>query len=130
MTELASHVLLVEDDESLGGLLAAHLRARGYEVTVAATAETAQALLGEGLHPDIVLLDINLPGDTGWSVLRSDEFAAAGRPPVVVASAMSVSAARLREFGVAGYLPKPFALDTLGATLRRLLATEADRTGP
>lgn len=130
MTEPASHVLLVEDDESLGGLLAAHLRARGYEVTVAATAETAQALLGEGLHPDIVLLDINLPGDTGWSVLRSDEFAAAGRPPVVVASAMSVSAARLREFGVAGYLPKPFALDTLGATLRRLLTTEADRTGP
>ena len=74
--------------------------------------------------PDVVLLDINLPGETGWSVLRSDEFGAAGRPPVVVASAMSVSPAKLREFGVAGYLPKPFALDTLGATLDRLLSTE------
>ena len=124
MTRAASHVLLVEDDEPLAGILSAHLRARGYQVTVAGTAETAREALGEGLHPDVVLLDINLPGETGWSVLRSDEFEAAGRPPVVVASAMSVSPARLREFGVAGYLPKPFALDTLGATLDRLLSME------
>jgi DNA-binding response OmpR family regulator len=124
----ASHVLLVEDDETLAGLLSAHLRARGYQVTLAPTAEDAQELLGGGLRPGIVLLDINLPGETGWSVLRSDEFAAAGRPPVVVASAMFVSPARLREFDVAGYLPKPFALDTLGATLDRLLAVEAKGT--
>jgi response regulator of citrate/malate metabolism len=40
---------------------------------------------------------------------------------------MSVSPARLREFGVAGYLPKPFAMDTLGTTLDRLLySDEAD----
>ncbi len=96
----------------------------GYRVTVAGTAETADRALAEGLRPDLVLLDINLPGDTGWSVLRSDAFAAAGRPPVVVASAMSMSPARLREFDVAGYLPKPFALDTLGATLDRLLSPE------
>jgi DNA-binding response OmpR family regulator len=123
-THNSSHVLLVEDDEPLAGLLAAHLRARGYQLTLASTAEAAQELLGGGLRPDIVLLDINLPGETGWSVLRSEAFEAAGRPPVVVASAMSVSPARLREFGVAGYLPKPFAMDTLGTTLDRLLSTE------
>jgi DNA-binding response OmpR family regulator len=93
-------------------------------VTVAPTAESATDLLGTGLRPDIVLLDINLPGETGWSVLRSEAFEAAGRPPVVVASAMSISPARLREFGVAGYLPKPFAMDTLGTTLDRLLTPE------
>jgi len=37
---------------------------------------------------------------------------------------MSVSPARLREFGVAGYLPKPFALDTLRSTIERLLQAE------
>ena len=121
MTHVASHVLLVEDDETLAGLLSAHLRARGYQVTVAPTAEIATDLLGKGITPDLVLLDINLPGETGWSVLRSQAFEAAGRPPVVVASAMAVSPARLREFGVAGYLPKPFAMDTLGTTLDRLL---------
>jgi DNA-binding response OmpR family regulator len=128
MTATASHVLLVEDDDTLGGLLSVHLRARGYRVTVASTAESATDLLGSGLRPDIVMLDINLPGDTGWSVLRSQAFEAAGRPPVVVASAMSVSPARLREFGVAGYLPKPFAMDTLGTTLDRLLYSEEEDT--
>ncbi len=126
MTQTASHVLLIEDDETLGGLLSVHLRARGYRVTVASTAESATDLLGNGLRPDIVMLDINLPGDTGWSVLRSPAFEAAGRPPVVVASAMFVSPARLREFGVAGYLPKPFAMDTLGTTLDRLLYSEEE----
>ena len=121
---MAQSVLLVEDDEPLAGLLSAHLRAHGYRVTVAPSAEAAEARMEEGMKPDIVLLDINLPGDTGWSVLRSRAFEEAGRPPVVVASAMSVSPARLREFGVAGYLPKPFALDTLESTLQRLLTTE------
>jgi len=118
------HVLLIEDDAPLAGLLSAHLRAHGYEVTPAASAEAARAALLSGLRPDIVLLDINLPGETGWSIVRSDALAAAGDPPVVVASAMSVSPARLRASGVAGYLPKPFALETLRSTLERLLTPE------
>jgi DNA-binding response OmpR family regulator len=120
-TSKASRLLLVEDDEPLAGLLSAHLRARGYAVTVAPTAEAAQDALSGGVRPDLLLLDINLPGETGWSLLRSDAFNAAGRPPVIVASAMSVNPSRLREFGVAGYLPKPFALDTLRSTIERLL---------
>jgi len=117
----SGHLLIVEDDETLSDLLAAHLRAHGYVVTVAPTAEVAQSLLADRPRPDLVLLDINLPGETGWSVLRSPAFEAAGRPTVVVASAMAVSPARLREFGVAGYLPKPYPLETLVATIERLL---------
>jgi DNA-binding response OmpR family regulator len=117
-------VLLIEDDEPLAGILSAHLEAHHYRVTVSPTAEAAQSALAAGLHPDVVLLDINLPGETGWSVVRSDALLAAGRPPVVVASAMAVSPARLREFGIAGYLPKPFALDTLRSTIERVLRKE------
>jgi two-component system OmpR family response regulator len=120
----ARHLLIIEDDESLAGLLASHLQAHGYDVTVAPSAEAAEVLFAERARPSLILLDINLPGDTGWSVLRSDAYAAAGRPPVIVASAMAVSPARLREFGVAGYLPKPFALDTLRSTLDRVLDSE------
>jgi DNA-binding response OmpR family regulator len=120
-----ARLLLVEDDEPLAGLLSAHLRARGYKVMVAPTAEAAQDALAGGNRPDLLVLDINLPGETGWSLLRSDAFDAAGRPPVIVASAMSVSPARLREFRVAGYLPKPFALDTLRSTIERLLTEES-----
>ena len=118
-------LLIVEDDETLADLLSAHLRAHDFAVTVAPTAETALSLLARRPPPDLVLLDINLPGDTGWSVLRSAAFDGAGRPPVVVASAMAVSPARLREFDVAGYLPKPFAMDTLRSTLDRLLDKES-----
>ena len=121
---VSSHVLLIEDDEPLSGILSAYLRARGYEVTVSPTAEAAQSALSGGLRPDIVLLDINLPGETGWSIVRSAALATAGAPPVVVTSAMSISPDRLREFGVAGYLPKPFALETLLSTIDRLLSSE------
>ena len=120
-----ARLLLIEDDEPLAGLLSAHLRAHGYLVSVAPTAEAAQDLLAGGPPPDLLLLDINLPGETGWSVLRSAAYEAVGRPPVVVASAMSVRPDRLREFGVAGYLPKPFALDTLRSTIDRLLTKES-----
>ncbi len=120
-----ARLLLIEDDETLADLLAANLRAHGYEVTVAPTAEAAQTMLVERARPDLILLDINLPGDTGWSVLRSEAFEAAGRPLVIIASAMAVSPARLREFDVAGYLPKPFALETLRSTLDRLLTKES-----
>ena len=121
-----SPILLVEDDETLGNLLARHLRAHGHPVVIAGSTEATISALAGGLRPSLVLLDINLPGETGWSVLRSEAFAAAGRPPVVVASAMSVSPARLREFGVAGYLPKPFALDTLRSTIERVLGSEGE----
>ena len=42
-------------------------------------------------------------------------------PPVVVASATTINPSRLREYGVAGYLPKPFPLETLVSTVERLL---------
>jgi Response regulators consisting of a CheY-like receiver domain and a winged-helix DNA-binding domain len=119
-------ILLIEDDEPLAGILAAHLGAHGYRVSIAPTAERARTLLSAGLRPAIVLLDINLPGDTGWSMVRDAALVLAGDPPVVVASAMAVSPARLREFGVAGYLPKPYALETLTTTIDRLLSTEKD----
>jgi DNA-binding response OmpR family regulator len=124
MTTRPPEVLLIEDDEPLAGILSVHLRAHHYRVTIAPSAESAQAALASGLRPDVILLDINLPGETGWSVVRSDALAGAGRPPVVVASAMNISPARLREFGIAGYLPKPFALDTLHSTIERVLRKE------
>jgi DNA-binding response OmpR family regulator len=124
--EPVAPILLVEDDVTLGNLLARHLRAHGHPVVIAGSTEETITALERGLRPSMVLLDINLPGETGWSVLRHKAFEAAGRPPVVVASAMSVSPARLREFGIAGYLPKPFGLDTLRSTIERVLGSEGE----
>ena len=108
-----ARVLLVEDDLPLATIVSKHLRARGHEIRVAVTAEEAADLIRAGYRPTLVLLDINLPGDSGWSFLRSGALAPAGNPPVFVVSATAVPAARLREFKCAGYLPKPFAVPTL-----------------
>ena len=124
MTERARRVLIVEDDESLRRIVSRHLRSQGFVVDEAASAEAAVSTLEGGLRPGIVILDLNLPGDTGWDFLRGPALGAAGSPPVVITSAITVSPRRLDEFGCAGYLPKPFPLETLMATIERLLNPE------
>ena len=108
-----ARVLLVEDDLPLAGIVSKHLKARGHETRVAESAEQASETIRSGFRPTIVLLDINLPGDSGWAFLRSGDLDAAGNPPVFVVTATNIPPSRLREFGCAGYLPKPFALSTL-----------------
>jgi two-component system phosphate regulon response regulator OmpR len=113
-------ILFVEDDESLRSIVARHLRGLGYQIAEAATAEDAAAALEDGLHPAVVVLDVNLPGNTGWDLLRGRSLALAGSPPVVITSAGSVSPKRLAEFGCAGWLPKPYPLETLVDTIERI----------
>ena len=108
-----ARVLMIEDDLALATIVSKHLKARGHAVQVAVSAEDAAQLIGKGFRPTIVLLDINLPGDSGWGFLRGGTLAAAGAPPVFVVSATAVPPSRLREFNCAGYLPKPFAVPTL-----------------
>lgn len=126
-----SRILLVEDDAVLCDLLQRNLAARGYEVHLVRDARSALAeLQATSFH--LVILDIDLPDQTGWEVLRVAQREGwlhaqpqdDGSPvlPVVVVSAVRVSHARLKEFALLAYLPKPFPMD---AFLR--LAQEADR---
>jgi DNA-binding response OmpR family regulator len=108
-----ARVLLIEDDLPLATIISKHLRARGHQARVAASAEEATEIIRAGYRPTIVLLDINLPGESGWGFLRSGTLDAAGKPPVFVVSATAIPPSRLREFGCAGYLPKPFAVPML-----------------
>jgi two-component system NtrC family response regulator len=130
MSDIKRRVLIVEDDESLRRIVSRHLRAQGYEVDEASSAEGAASAIDDGLRPGVVILDLNLPGDTGWDLLRGQAIAAAGSPPVIITSATTVSPKRLAEFGCAGYLPKPFPLETLVATLERVLSPEERNERP
>jgi len=116
---VGARVLLIEDDQPLAAAVSKHLKARGHEIRVAGSAEDAATAIRNGFRPTVVLLDINLPGDSGWGFLRGGTLAAAGDPPVFVVSATAVPPARLREFGCAGYLPKPFAVPTLVEIVER-----------
>jgi DNA-binding response OmpR family regulator len=113
MPEGTARVLFVEDDLGLAGIVVRHLRALGHEAQSVESAEDAVELLRSGYRPTVVLLDINLPGASGWDLLRGGALKAAGSPPVYIVTATAVPPARLREFNVAGLLPKPFAMPTL-----------------
>jgi DNA-binding response OmpR family regulator len=121
VSERRVHVLLVEDDESLRAILAHHLEHKGFRIAAVGSAEEATAELASGLRPALILLDLNLPGTTGWEFLRVAPLAECGNPPVVVTTATTVNPRRLRELDVAGYLPKPFAMETLVATVERFV---------
>jgi DNA-binding NtrC family response regulator len=120
-------VLLVEDDELLADLLVGHLRRRGIEARSCGTVATAIGALDGGLRPALIVLDINLPDAAGWAVTRDPAYQRAGRPPVVVTSAVTMSAAALEREGITGHLPKPFPLDTFMAIVERsILADHAE----
>lgn len=115
-------ILLVEDDAILRDLLCRNLEARQHEVRSADDAQSALAALRSATF-DLVVLDINLPDQTGWEVLRIAEREGSLLPrvrdgngpflPVVVVSAVRVSLERLKEFPLLAYLPKPFPIEAL-----------------
>jgi DNA-binding response OmpR family regulator len=118
-------LLVVEDDDTLASILERQLRAHGFDVVVCASAEDAIVALRLGVRPRLVVLDLNLRDATGWVLPRSPELVMAGSPPVVIASGSRVSSRRLADEGIAGYLPKPFPLETFMNVVRRLVYADA-----
>jgi DNA-binding response OmpR family regulator len=117
---MQTQILLVEDNTVLCEVLERNLLMRGYAVTVAQNvAEAVASLCTRDFH--LVLLDIHLPDQTSWDLLRTlGHFpdihlrrTTDGRLPVVVLSAVRVSSGRLEEFRPLAYLPKPFPLEAV-----------------
>ena len=122
MDSSGARILLVEDDEILCDIIMRNLQARGHEVYVAQDAQSALAYLRADSF-DLIVLDINLPDETGWEVLRTAQREErlhlqeidgdSQKLPVVVISAVRVGPQRLAEFHPLAYLPKPFPMDAL-----------------
>lgn len=105
-------ILLVEDDAPLADVIARNLRARGHELAAAGTAEAALLAMAES-WPDVLILDVNLPDQTGWDVLRRLTAADRKRSSVIIVSAAPISEKRVVEFQPLRHLQKPFPIDAL-----------------
>ncbi len=129
-------VLIVEDEDRLRRILMLNLMHRGYAVVEATSVETAIEALQTFAEPfDLLLLDINLPDNTGWDVLRflqkrQAESAEAGHPHrmprVIVMTAVRPSEHRLDEFQPTAVLVKPFPIEALVRLVARCLAASPD----
>ncbi len=114
-------VLVVEDDQGVRESLAMVLEYQGYEIAQAVTGEEGLAIAVDRV-PDLVLLDINLPGADGVEICR--RLRAGGfDSPVLMLTARHEVSDRVHGFdaGADDYLPKPFALDELLARVRAML---------
>jgi DNA-binding response OmpR family regulator len=123
-------VLLVEDEPALARGLVDNLRDRGYEVRLVRRGDAAVAAVRE-LKPDLVVLDIMLPGRSGLDVLR--DLRDAGIPvPVLMLTAKGDIVDRVfgLELGADDYVPKPFSVQELLARMRALLRRARRDTRP
>lgn len=114
-------VLLVEDDPAMRQTLERSLRRQGWLVN--SCADGAQALgQWQRLTPDVVLLDLSLPGRDGLQVL-GDARASGLNTPVLILTARGTVGDRILGLntGADDYLPKPFDLDELEARVRALV---------
>jgi two-component system, OmpR family, response regulator RegX3 len=110
-------ILIVEDDDAIAKPLAEGLRREGFEVTRVATGEEAL----EASLPDLVLLDLRLPGVDGTEVCR--RLRARSDVPIIVVTAKGEEVDRvvLLELGADDYIVKPFGFRELLARVRAVM---------
>ncbi len=117
------HILVVEDDEDIQQLVEYNLLKAGYKVSVASTGEEGLRL-AQGEHPDLVLLDLMLPGLDGLELCRAlKRDPATARLPVIMLTAKSEEADIVTglELGADDYVTKPFSPKVLLARIRTVL---------
>ena len=113
-------ILIVDDEPQIARALRVALSARGYEVSTAGNGETALDLVATG-SPDVVLLDLGLPGIDGVEVVR--RLRGWTSIPVIVVSVREGQSDKVAalDAGADDYLTKPFGMDELLARIRAAL---------
>ena len=124
---MAERILVVEDEQKIASLLRRGLLYEGYTVDVAPNGETGLQMARDN-PPDLVLLDIMLPGIDGLEVCR--RLRAASDVPILMLTAKDAIPDRVAglDSGADGYMVKPFDFDELLARVRALLRRVQTKT--
>ena len=129
---MAKSILIVEDDNNIADLLRLYLEKEGYQATIAADG-TQGIDLYRKLRPDLVLLDVMMPGVDGWGVLRA--IRQDSQTPVIMLTAKGETTDKVSGLkqGADDYITKPFemkeVLARIEAVLRRA-AGDGDKEKP
>ena len=114
------HVLIVDDDAEIRNLLREYFQENGYRVTVAADGKSLWAAM-KATQPDLIILDVMLPGEDGISLCRA--LRARSDVPIIMLTARGEDTDRIvgLEVGADDYLPKPFNPRELLARVKSVL---------
>jgi two-component system OmpR family response regulator len=118
--ERPDHVLVVDDDAEIRKLLGEYLQRNGFRVSLATDGREMRRTL-DASRPDIVVLDLMLPGDSGLTLCR--DLRAASSLPVIMLTARTEEVDRIigLEMGADDYLAKPFSPRELLARIKSIL---------
>jgi two-component system phosphate regulon response regulator OmpR len=116
----APHLLVVDDDRRIRDLLSRFLFGEGYRVTTADNAADARAKL-ESLSFDLLVLDVMMPGETGFQLAKSLRESSA--VPILMLTAKAETESRIAglELGADDYVPKPFEPRELSLRIANIL---------
>lgn len=116
-------LLLVDDHDDTLDLLARVLKAKKHTVEIARTFAAAEAMCAQQKCFDLVICDIQLPGGTGWDLMKG-VLSRCGIPGIALSGHGSADdLAKSKEAGFAAHLVKPIGLDTLDAAIRKAVPT-------
>jgi two-component system phosphate regulon response regulator OmpR len=116
----APHLLVVDDDRRIRDLLSRFLVSEGYRVTTADNAAEARAKLN-GLHFDLLILDVMMPGESGFDLAKS--LRETSNVPILMLTARDESAMRIEglQIGADDYVAKPFEPRELSLRINNIL---------
>jgi CheY-like chemotaxis protein len=119
---VAQKILIADDHEEMRQLVVELLDEQGYETRQAADTDAVLEQVATE-RPDLLILDVNMPGDGGIAALRSirEDEDLNGIRVLVLSGSVDLAPEWLAELGADAHLPKPFPIDELTGTVRRLL---------
>jgi CheY-like chemotaxis protein len=117
-------ILVVDDDHMIRDLLHATLSFGGHRISEAEDGEAALAALTQ-TPPDVIVLDLDLPGESGAEILARLRERGARAPVIVLTASGRGREAALRAAGATGYLTKPFSPVALISEIEGALAARA-----
>ena len=123
----SAKILVVDDDPAIRNLITRYLSQQDYEVEAAKDGQTGLELFDK-FHPDLVVLDVNLPDTTGFTLCQ--EMQSRTSVFVLMLTSLTGEADKIKGFnqGADDYITKPFGLAELGARVRAILKRQRSVT--
>lgn len=126
---VSAHILLVDDDRLVLATMSRGLQHGGYRVSMADSAEEAEDLLSAGVRPDLVILDVRMPGNSGLHLAQ--RLRSLDHIPFMMLSAFNDAGTvnQANACGALSYLVKPIDVAQLGPAVAAALARASELQG-